>query len=71
MVGGAIVGAEMGAETGLGIGALGGAVVGGLPGGVFGSMTAKRKIEEWTGLAVIIKARQNVEELKKKRKKEQ
>ena len=71
VVGGAFVGAQMGAETGAGIGAIGGAVVGGLPGGVFGSMSAKRKIEEWTGLAVIIKARQNVEELKKKRKKEQ
>ena len=61
----------MGAETGAGIGFLGGAVVGAVPGGIFGSMSAKRKIEEWTGLAVIIKARQNVEELEKKHKKEQ
>lgn len=34
-------------------------------------MTVKRKVEEWTGLAVIIKARQNVEELKKEHKKKQ
>ena len=71
VVGGALVGAEMGADTGFGIGALGGAAISVLPGGIFGRMTVKRKVEEWTGLAVIIKARQNVEELKKEHKKKQ
>ena len=63
VVGGAIAGAKVGADAGFGIGAVGGAVVGVPPGGIFYGMRSKKAVEEWTGLAVIIKARQNVEEL--------
>ena len=63
VVGGAIGGAKVAADAGFVIGAVGGAVVGVPPGGIFCGMRSKKAVEEWTGLAVIIKARQNVEEL--------
>ena len=68
---GAFAGATAGADFGAGVGLLGGVVGFGALGSILGGMGAKAAAEEWTGLAMIIKARQNVQELKEKKKMEE
>ena len=64
---GAIPGAALGAAKGAGIGAAvgvgGGMAINSLGSGIFEGMKAKRMVEELTGLVMILKARQRVEEL--------
>ena len=68
MIPGAIAGATAGADFGAGVGLLGGMVGFGALGSIIGGMGAKAAVEEWTGLAMIIKAREIVQELKQKKK---
>ena len=69
---GAIPGAALGAAKGAGIGAAvgigGGIAINRLGGRIFEGMHAKRLVEELTGLVMILKARQRVEELQAAKK---